>query len=37
MNSFKNNLLQEINLVETELDNNPSANNLDKFNASIYK
>ncbi len=34
MNSFKNKLLKEINLLETELDNNPTSFNLDKFNAS---
>ncbi len=34
MNSFKNKLLKEINMLETELDNNRSSCNLDKFNAS---
>ncbi len=33
-NSFKNNLLKEINLLETELDINPSASNLERFNPS---
>ncbi len=34
MNSFKNNLLKEINLLETELDRNPPASNLERFNFS---
>ncbi len=30
----KNNLLKEINLLETELERNSSASNLDRFNVS---
>ncbi len=34
INSFKNNLLKENNLLETELNRNPSAGNLERFNVS---
>ncbi len=34
MNSFKNNLIKEISLIATELVNNPSESNLEKFNGT---
>ncbi len=34
MNSYKNNVLKEINLLKTEQGKNPTACNLDKFNTS---
>ncbi len=35
--SFKNNLLKEINLLQIELDKNPSINNIERFNTSKHE